>query len=74
MRTTPSGMNSWWKVVVGEGKTHEVREMFKRVGHPVQRLVRVAIGPLRDPKLRPGHLAGACPRTRSSSLRHGGEP
>jgi len=54
VRTTPTGANSWWKVVVGEGKTHEVREMFSRIGHPVQRLVRVAIGPLRDAKLRPG--------------------
>ena len=54
VRVTATGINSWWKVVVGEGKTHEVREMFKRLGHPVQRLVRVAIGPLRDPELRPG--------------------
>jgi 23S rRNA pseudouridine2605 synthase len=54
LKTTPSGMNSWWKVVVGEGKTHEVREMFARIGHPVQRLVRVAIGAVRDPRLRPG--------------------
>jgi 23S rRNA pseudouridine2605 synthase len=36
IRPTASGVNSWWRVVVGEGKTHEVREMFKRVGHPVQ--------------------------------------
>jgi 23S rRNA pseudouridine2605 synthase len=53
-RVTATGVNSWWKVVVGEGKTHEVREMFKRLGHPVQRLMRVAIGPLRDPKLPTG--------------------
>ena len=54
VRVTATGVNSWWKVIVGEGKTHEVREMFKRLGHPVQRLLRVAIGPLRDPDLRPG--------------------
>jgi len=54
VRVTPTGVNSWWKVVVGEGKTHEVREMFKRLGHPVQRLLRVAIGPLRDPELPAG--------------------
>lgn len=53
-RPTASGMNSWWRVVVGEGKTHEVREMFKRVGHPVQRLIRSAIGELRDASLGPG--------------------
>jgi 23S rRNA pseudouridine2605 synthase len=55
VRPTASGMNSWWRIVVGEGKTHEVREMFLRIGHPVQRLMRTAIGELRDSSLRPGH-------------------
>jgi pseudouridine synthase len=54
VKPTTSGLNSWWRVVVGEGKTHEVRELFSRVGHPVQRLIRVAIGALHDDKLRPG--------------------
>ena len=71
VRTTPSGMNSLWKVVVGEGKTHEVREMFHRVGHPVQRLVRVAIGPLSDPKLRPGAWRELS-EEEIELLRHGG--
>ena len=48
------GTNSWWRVEVTEGRTHEVRELFFRVGHPVQRLRRTAIGPLRDDRLRPG--------------------
>jgi len=54
VRPTASGMNSWWRITVGEGKTHEVREMFLRIGHPVQRLMRVAIGSVRDESLRPG--------------------
>ena len=54
VRPTASGMNSWWRIAVGEGKTHEVREMFLRIGHPVQRLMRVAIGSVRDESLRPG--------------------
>jgi 23S rRNA pseudouridine2605 synthase len=54
VRPTPSGLNSWWRIVVGEGKTHEVRELFGRAGHAVQRLMRVAIGPLRDEKMKPG--------------------
>ena len=48
------GSNSWWSIEVTEGRTHEVRELFFRVGHPVQRLRRTAIGPIRDEKLRPG--------------------
>lgn len=46
--------NSWWRVVLGEGRTRQIREMFFRVGHPVNRLRRVAIGTLRDEGLRPG--------------------
>lgn len=38
--------NSWWTVVLREGRTRQIREMFFRVGHPVQRLRRVAIGPI----------------------------
>lgn len=46
--------NSWWRVVLGEGRTRQIREMFFRVGHPVNRLRRVAIGALRDEGLQPG--------------------
>ncbi len=49
-----SGPNSWWRVEVTEGRTHEVREFFFRAGHHVQRLRRTAIGPLRDDSLKPG--------------------
>jgi pseudouridine synthase len=48
------GGNSWWRIEVAEGRTHEVRELFFRAGHHVQRLRRTAIGPLRDTVLRPG--------------------
>lgn len=50
------GSNTWWRVEVAEGRTHEVRELFFRTGHHVQRLKRTAIGPIRDPYLRPGQL------------------
>jgi pseudouridine synthase len=50
------GASSWWRVEVTEGRTHEVRELFFRAGHHVQRLRRTAIGPLRDDTLRPGEF------------------
>jgi 23S rRNA pseudouridine2605 synthase len=50
------GTNSWWCVEVTEGRTHEVRELFFRAGHHVQRLRRTAIGPLRDDRMGPGDL------------------
>ena len=48
--------NSWWIVELTEGRTRQIREMFLRVGHPVQKLRRIAIGPLRDPHLPLGAL------------------
>ncbi len=46
--------NSWWTVTLGQGRTRQIREMFFRIGHPVRRLRRVAIGPLADPRLPRG--------------------
>lgn len=48
--------NSWWTVELSEGRTRQIREMFFRIGHPVQRLRRVAIGPLTDRGLPVGAL------------------
>lgn len=42
------------EVVMVEGRNREVRRLLDAVGHPVKRLVRTAIGPLRDPKLAAG--------------------
>jgi 23S rRNA pseudouridine2605 synthase len=53
-KITAKAGNSWWRVEITEGRTHEVRELFFRVGHPVQRLRRTAIGPIRDTELPPG--------------------
>lgn len=46
--------NSWWTVELGEGRKRQLREMFFRLGHPVQRLKRVRIGKLSDPGLPVG--------------------
>jgi 23S rRNA pseudouridine2605 synthase len=45
------GESSWWSVELFEGRTRQIREMFQRIGAPVQKLRRVAIGPLEDPGL-----------------------
>ena len=41
-------------IVVKEGRKRMVRRMCATVGHPVVRLARTRIGPLRDPRLAPG--------------------
>lgn len=47
----PARASSWWQIELFEGRTRQIREMFFRVGHPVQRLRRVAIGRLADAEL-----------------------
>ncbi len=44
------------EVVLHEGRKHIVRRMFDEVGHPVSRLIRTAIGPIRLGDLRPGRI------------------
>jgi 23S rRNA pseudouridine2605 synthase len=55
-RSEPESDNSWWIVELSEGRTRQIREMFFHIGHPVQKLRRVAIGPLRDPHLPVGSV------------------
>jgi 23S rRNA pseudouridine2605 synthase len=42
------------RLTIHEGRKRQVRRMCEAVGHPVRRLVRVRIGPLTDPRLKPG--------------------
>jgi len=64
-KTTPekngAGGNAWLKVTLGEGRSRQVRRMFDLVGHPVTKLRRVAIGPIRDAKLPPGTFRDLSP-------------
>lgn len=46
--------NTWYTVILHEGKSRQIRRMFETVGHAVSKLKRVAIGPIRDEKLPVG--------------------
>lgn len=51
-----SGNRVLVELVLHEGRKHVVRRLLSEVGHPVQSLVRTAIGPLQLGTQRPGKL------------------
>ncbi|MGH9443102.1 MAG: pseudouridine synthase [Thermoanaerobaculia bacterium] len=57
----PQEGNSWLTVILHEGRSRQIRKMFERIGHPVSKLRRVAIGPVRDEKLRVGAYRALTP-------------
>jgi pseudouridine synthase len=48
------GDHATLEITVREGRNRQVRKMCEAIGHPVSQLKRVAIGPIRDRKLKPG--------------------
>lgn len=62
IRRVRVGENPWLEIVLMEGRRNQIRRMFERVGHPVQKLRRVAIGPLSDRGLKPGTVRRLTPQ------------
>ncbi len=48
LERTPEGGNSWYEVILREGKNQQIRKMFDAIHHSVTKLKRVAIGHLSD--------------------------
>jgi len=65
-RTQPSEVvslgPSQLRITVREGRNRQVRKMCEAIGHPVTELRRVAIGPIRDPKLKTGQWRDLSPQ------------
>ena len=44
------------EVILREGRKRQIRRMFKKIGHPVKELIRVAVGPITLKGLPEGHF------------------
>src|SRR5262249_9912985 len=51
-----SEMNAWYRVTLYEGRNQQIRKMFDHIGHSVIKLRRVAIGFLKNERLKPGEF------------------
>ena len=49
-----SGNRTLVEITLHEGRKHIVRRMLAETGHPVSRLVRTDVGPIRLGNLKPG--------------------
>jgi 23S rRNA pseudouridine2605 synthase len=48
------GKGAWLRVTMGEGRKRQIREIGKRIGVPVVKIVRIRIGSLQVGSLKPG--------------------
>lgn len=56
-----TGANSWLRVCLKEGKKREVRRALDAIGLQVNRLIRIAYGPVELGELRPGAVEEIAP-------------
>jgi 23S rRNA pseudouridine2605 synthase len=63
---------AWLALTLAEGKNRQVRRMCEAIGLPVEKLTRVAFGPLRLGKLPPGAWRHLEPDEVESLRRHSG--
>src|SRR5215467_11126035 len=51
-----SETNAWYRVTLFEGRNQQIRKIFDHIGHSVIKLRRVAIGFLKNERLKPGEF------------------
>ena len=52
----PTGRNTWYQIILTEGKNREIRKLMEHFGCVVNRLIRLQYGPFKLGELRPGEV------------------
>ncbi len=66
---SPTRQNSWVAITIEQGRYRHVRRMCDAIGHPVLKLVRVAVGPLALGSLPRGHWRPLAPAEQAALQR-----
>ncbi len=66
--------NAWVEVTLQEGRRNQIRIMFHRLGHSVQKLRRVKVGPITLGDMQPGQCRELLPKEISALRRQAAAP
>jgi 23S rRNA pseudouridine2605 synthase len=66
--------NAWFRVTLYEGHNQQIRKMFDSINHSVVKLKRVAIGSIRDERLRVGEYRLLAPHEIKRIMRRERKP
>jgi pseudouridine synthase len=72
VETSDGRVETLLSMVIHEGRNRQVRKMCEAIGHPVVRLRRVGIGPIKDAKLRSGDFRELSTDEVAALKRHAG--
>ena len=63
-----SFFNSWYRIILDEGKNRMIRKIGIKIKHPVLKLKRIRIGPVRLGNLKPGEYRALTDKERNHFL------
>lgn len=69
-RPSRETQHTWLEITMMEGRKNQIREMFFRINHPVIKLKRMAMGPVKLGALKPGQVRALTPEEVQALLEH----
>jgi len=72
-RVRKAKTNTWVEIELNEGRYRQIKRMFWKIKHPVQRLIRVSFGGISVEEMEPGHIRLCTPAERHTLMSWGQE-